>query len=135
MIKIIQGVYGHMVDGRVYPKNSTSEPFELSEAQEARLVGLGVAVYVDGGSSALPEGGDGAPLYYSVDMKADELRAIAKDMGLTFKVGMSKAEMVEAMDAHIKASIEENEADTDTTEEAEDDGEELPEFDAAEAVE
>lgn len=134
MIKIKQGVYGHLVDGRVYPKDSTSAPFELSEAQEARLVGLGVAIYVDGGSPALPEGGTAAPLY-SVDMKADELRAIAKDMGLTFKVGMSKAEMVEALEAHTKTGTEETGDDTDTPEEPGDDSEQPPAFDAAEAVE
>ena len=125
MIRIIQGVYGHQINGRVYPKDSNSEPFELTEAQEERLVKLGVAVYVDGGSTKLPEGVTAIP-EYSADMKAYELRAIGKELGLTFKAGTTKAEMVEQMDAFL---------DDNTDDEETEDGEELPEFDAAEAVE
>ena len=125
MIRIIQGVYGHQINGRVYPKDSNSEPFELTEAQEERLVKLGVAVYVDGGSTKLPEGVTGIP-EYSADMKADELRAIGKEMGLTFKAGTTKAEMVDQMDAFLGENTDGEETE---------DGEELPEFDAAEAVE
>ena len=62
---------------------------------------------------------------YSVDMKADELREIGKLCGLTFKVGMTKAEMVEALDAHIEAN---------TVLEDEDEDEDAPDFDAAGAV-
>ena len=132
MIKIIQGVYGHMIDGRVYPKDSTSEPFELTEDQEARLVKLGVAVYVD---NKPPENVTGIP-EYSVDMKADELRAIGKELGLTFKVGTTKAEMVEQMDAFLAGQDggEDINAPSGDDEEIED-GEQPPEFDATEAVE
>lgn len=135
MIKIVKGVYGYRnKNGTVSPKTEKDEPFELTEEQEARLVGLGVAVYVNGGRTALPEGVEEVP-EYSVDMKADELRAIAKKyMGLTFKPGTTKAEMVEAMDKHIEDHTVEdvtigNDGDADA------DGEPLPSFDAAEAVE
>ena len=141
MIKIVSGVYGHQVNGRVYPKDSNSAPFELTHEQEARLVNLGVAVYVDDGSTKLPEGVSGIP-EYSTSMKADELREIGKMMGLTFKVGTTKAEMVEQMDAFLAEHIDGEDINgeyskdyTGDDEESEDDGDDLPKFDAAEAVE
>lgn len=60
-----------------------------------------------------------------IDLKtlsAKELRALGKDYGLTFKVGMTKEEMAAAIEA---AQAEEAEGE---------DGEPAPEFDAAEAV-
>lgn len=121
MIKIIKGVYGYMENLIVRPKTSKDAPFELTPEQEKRLVDLGVAEYVDEPAPELPDLPDGVEAVpeYSADMKADELRAIAKGMGLTFKVGTTKAEMVAAMDRHIM----ENTVD------------EPPAFDAAEAVE
>ena len=134
MIRLIQGVYGHQINGRVYPKDSNSEPFELTSKQEARLVELKVAVYVDGGSTKLPEGVNGIP-EYSTDMKADELREVGKAMGLTFKAGTTKAKMVEQMDAFLAEHIDGDYSEENTDDEETEDGEELPEFDAAEAVE
>ena len=54
-------------------------------------------------------------------MTAKELRELGKIYGLTFKVGMSKAEMVDALKDHFAA------------ENAEDD-EDAPELDASKAV-
>ena len=51
MIKIIRGVYG------VNRLTSQSAPFVLSEKEEARLVALGVAEYVE--APANPEQGEG----------------------------------------------------------------------------
>ena len=47
---------------------------------------------------------------YSVDMKADQLRAIMEANGLTVKPRMTKREMVDALDAFF-ASDEEDEDD------------------------
>ena len=128
MIKIVQGVYGHLVNGIVYPKDSRSVPFELTPEQEERLVKKGVAVYVDAGRTALPDDVEAIP-EYSVEMKANELRAIAEKMGLKFKPGTSKAEMVKMMDAEIDAhSVE---IDEDEAEDVDD----VPAFDASEAIE
>ena len=74
MIKIVCGVYGDYTTGIVVAKNKDSAPFELPEEEEKRLVDAGVAVYVDGGRTALPEGVISIP-EYSTDMKVDELRA------------------------------------------------------------
>lgn len=151
MIKIICGVYGG-VDGMKRPGD---KPFSLSPAEEARLVARKVAVYVNEPTTEapqdedfhedapigfdetppedldeLPEGVIGIP-EYSVDMKVDQLREIGKLCGLTFKVGMSKQEMVDALDKHI----EENMVDDDEFIDADTIDPDAPTFDAAEAVE
>lgn len=46
MIKIVKGTYGAIINGQVRPKNANSPAFSLNEKEEARLVKLGVAVYV-----------------------------------------------------------------------------------------
>ena len=145
MIQMKSGVYGtkNMMRGASYG------PFSLSEAEEERLVQRGVAVYVnprpvldddfyyakvsDGAPigldetlDKLPDGVEGIP-EYSVDSSLSDLRAIGKMCGLTFKVGMSKADIVAALDKHI----EENSVDGY---DIEDDGEDAPDFNAADSV-
>ena len=144
MIKMIRGVFGLPVNGIVKGMDKNSGPFDAGAEQEERLVRLGLAVKVEvaDGEPAhtaddvvdtdtpigmddmppLPEGVTGIP-EYSVDMKATELREIGKMCGLTFKVGMTKEEMVAALDKHIAENTVEDE-----------DGEPAPVFDAAEAV-
>lgn len=117
MIRIIKGTYGYLTElGTVKPWTEKDGPLTLTEEQEARLVGLGVAEYVAKAAEveAEPEGGE----KLLEEMTAKELREVGKEYGLTLKVGMTKAEMIE----EIKAA------------EAEDD-EDVPSFDAAEAVE
>ena len=142
MIKMIRGVFGLPVNGIVKAMDKNSGAFEAGAEQEARLIRLGLAVKVEtaDGEPApvetvdtdtpigmdemppLPEDVTGIP-EYSVDMKATELREIGAMCGLTFKVGMTKAEMVAALDKHIAENTVEDE-----------DGEPAPAFDAAEAV-
>ena len=110
---------------------------EVDDATARRLVEeKGVAVYAaptpvapvlpnEDLDTELPEGVVGI-LEYSVDTKADDLRAIGELFGLTFKKGMSKADMVAALNAHI----EENSVDGFDMDDAED----APAFDATEAV-
>lgn len=47
MIRIIKGVYGHIVNGIVEPKGMNAAPFSLSDEREEELVACGVAVYVE----------------------------------------------------------------------------------------
>lgn len=141
MIRIIKGVYGHVPNpdtGIVVPKTSKDEPFSLSPEQEKRLVSIGVAEYVNAPAAPAipePEDVDGTPeaeVEISAsepeddgptlnEMSAKELREYGKGLGLTFRVGMTKAEMREAIVAAEAAA------------EPEDD-EAPPVFDAAEAV-
>ena len=107
MIHIIRGVYGYLdKDGIVRTKTEKDAPFELLPEQEARLVRLGVAEYVGNVKSAPVEEApaasdtelaptDGLSL---ADLSVKELREIGAEYGLTFKQGMSKADMVEKMD-------------------------------------
>lgn len=130
MIQIVSAAtYGLLKDGIVRPMTKDSGPFETSAEAEARLVAQGHAEYV---GSVDPIGMDDMPPEGAVeeeaaaeprpleDLTAKELRALGKEYGLTFKVGMTKAEMI--------AQIEEAQMPD------EDDGEDAPSFDAAEAV-
>lgn len=142
MIKIVCGVYGHYIDGKVVAKDKNSEPFALSPEKEAELVAKKVAVYWDEPVQDMkteddvevvaPIGFDEIPddvihiPEYSINMKAAELREIGKACGLEFEAGMTKAQMVAALDQHI----EENTVDGDEEEDEDD----APTFDPADAV-
>ena len=69
----------------------------------------------------LPEGVVGIP-EYSTRNTVKELQAIAELCGITFEEGMTKAQMVEALDQHIADNLVEGDPDG------------APTFDAAEAV-
>lgn len=143
MIKIINGVYGHYLNGKVVPKDKKSAPFELSPEQEKRLVDARVAAYVGSTESAgsagvgevkdLPEGITGVP-EYSMENTAAELREIGKLCGLTFKVGTTKAEMVAALDKHIQEHTVEGVEVNEDGEFSVADDDDAPNFDAADAV-
>lgn len=134
MIKIICGVYGYCVEHEngavsVIPKDKNSAPFSIDPKREAELVAAGVAEYVTDYDDA-PVGFDEQPPEvllssnipeYNASMSAAKLREIGKDCGLTFKVGMSKADMVSELDAFFDEASEHCE---DTP----------PTFDATEAV-
>lgn len=94
-------------------------PIEVDEALARRLVEQkGVAEYVT--PSPVEEADEpAAQPPYHIGMSAKELREIGAEYGLTFKQGISKAEMVDQMDA-LFASLEP--------------AEDAPTFDAAEAV-
>ena len=142
MIQMKTGTFGLPVNGLVKPMTKDSGPFKASKEQEARLVKLGLAVYVDEepigfdetpNPDELPDGVVGIP-EYSIDNTANELREIGKLCGLTFNVGMTKADMVAALDAHIAENavdgVEVNEDGEISVAEDED----APTFDASQAV-
>ena len=135
MIQLIRGKYGHYIDGKVVGKTKDSEPFELSPEREADIVAQGVAVYVtvaadpigfDEVPPEITEEWDDSPAVpeYGDHSSAKELRDIANMCGLSFKVGMKKADMIEALDAFFGSQVTDDEPD----------GEPAPTFDAAEAV-
>lgn len=112
MIKMIAGRFGLPVNGIIKAMDKDSGPFNAGAEQEARLVKLGMAVYVGVAENAtttdapigfdeIPEDedgedGEGASLE---DMSANDLRALGKEYGLSFKVGTKKADMIEAIKA------------------------------------
>ena len=93
MIKIISGSFGAGL------KNSRSGAFTLPDEEEKRLVDRGVAAYVNEGALLAEPGALDAPPEYSVDTNANTLRELLKGAGLKAAVGMSKQEMVNALDA------------------------------------
>lgn len=89
MIRIRAGIYGLREGNRVKPMDRNSGPFDAGAEQEAWLVRLGIAEYVDAPTKE-----------YSLANTATELREIAKKRGITFNFGMSKVEMIKVLDAH-----------------------------------
>lgn len=109
LVKIINGVYGHYTEGKVVRKDKKSEPFDLEPDKAARLVSQGVAEYVDEvqvAAVAVEE----VDIPDLEDMNVSQLRAIGKQMGITFKVGTTKAEMVEMLAAEAVDPEEVSEA-------------------------
>ena len=140
MIQMKSGTFGLSVNGFVKAMTKDSGPFVASEEQEARLVKLGLAVYVDEDPIGfdetpddLPDGVVGIP-EYSIDNTANELREIGKLCGLTFKVGMTKADMVAALDAHIAENTVDGVEVNEDGEIAVAEDEDAPTFDASQAV-
>lgn len=129
MIKMIRGVFGLPVNGTVRAMDKNSPPFEASVEQEKRLVARGFAEYVDGVDTSAPIGFDETPPEVdSLDeMNAKDLRAYGKELGLTFRVGISKAEMISA----IREALVQGEEEAPEGDSLDDDE---PEFDALEAV-
>lgn len=144
MIKIVKGVYGYVdKHGFVRPKDCNSEPFNTSPEQEARLVKLGVAEYVDEPAKAEPVNepaqvqspqNDEAVAHLDPDQLKEltnaELKAMAEDMGIDTAKLKTKAQFIEAITA-----VDVVPGSDEGSEEMEDDGEAPPTFDAAEAVE
>lgn len=144
-IKIVSGVFGWK-HGAAYDLVRAGDPaIEVEEKLAHRLVKQKVAQYVEapaeeGNMPDLPDGVYPVPAF-SIDNTVAELREIAKQCGVTFKVGMTKEDMVAALEAHIEANmvdgvdLDENETDGEPEGEPQDEPEDdAPTFDAAEAV-
>ena len=145
MIKMIRGVFGLPVNGIVKAMDKNSGAFNAGAEQEERLIRLGLAVKVEtegddslpapeavetdtpiGMDETPPEDFDEAEAVEEIvdlnTLNVKKLREIGKQYGLTFKVGVTKDEIVAAIE---KAQAEAVEVE---------DGEPAPVFDAAEAV-
>ena len=139
MIKIIQGKYGYLdKNGIVKPKTAEDEPFELTAAEEARLVERNVAEYVNtpAKENGQENGQDGGQMTGHLDPEQlaewtnAQLKDLAEEMGIDTKKLTTKAKLIEAI-----VSVEVTPGPVVDGEDIEDDGEQPPTFDAAEAVE
>lgn len=102
MIRMIKSTYGRVVTGGVEAMTKDSGPFSLSEAREAELVALGVAVKVEKTAEESPYEG----------MKMTELRKAAAALGVDASAAKTKKEviaMLEAAEATEKTSAAETE--------------------------
>ena len=134
MIKIISGVYGYLdKNGCVKPKTEKDDPFELTKEQEARLVGLGVAEYVSapGSEPETDEFGGYLDPEQLGELTNAQLKELAEEMGIDTKKLTTKAKLIEAITA---ANVAPGPAEGEDGEGTEDNGEPLPDFDPAEAV-
>jgi len=125
-IKIKRGFYGLHTKLGVQTKGPNDEAFEVDDNEAKRLVDLGIAKYIgdtpvatveesadeDNASVNPPEieapaeseyEGDSVTDIpeYSIDSNATDLRAIAKSVGITLKVGTTKEDMVKALDEYF----------------------------------
>ena len=146
MIKIINGVYGFMTEnGTVKPKTEKDDPFELTKEQEARLVGLGVAKYVDEPDKTPAQAPGQDPEKTGevtghldpkqlAELTNAQLKDMAEKMGIDTKKLTTKAKLIEAITSVevIPGPAEDDEVEPKG--DGEDDGEAAPTFDAAEAV-
>lgn len=129
-IRIISGVYGHRPKGAKFVhQKRAGDIIEVESDKAERLVALKVAEYVNqadfiatdevatGESEENKSLTTNNPLddedtpdedlqlferpHYNAEMKIDELRKIMDEYGLVFRVGMSKEDIVENLDAYF----------------------------------
>lgn len=110
MIKIIKGSYGLRCGASIKAIPAGSEPIELSKEKEARLVRLGVAVYVTEQDDEIEQPTEGSDETqddeivdefpeYNDDMKLADLKKIAETYGVDASSMRSKKEVIAAIDA------------------------------------
>lgn len=130
-VRIVTGIYGYRPEGAKFiTPVRAGDVVEVSDQEADRLVSINVAVYAgedatersavpaappsegafDGMAGvdtlAVEEGAEAEERnlpYYSVSMKVDQLRALLAQFGIPCRVGMSKADMVAALDALFSA--------------------------------
>lgn len=147
-VKIISGTYGCKIKGRIVPKDLTSEPFELEDAEAERLVSLGVAEIItegvatggngketnppsvnptddENGSNGENEGGNDITGHLDAEqleeMTIKELKALAEDMGIDtgkFKVKAEYIQAIVAVEVSAPADDENGENPPDISPEA-----------------
>lgn len=117
-IKIINGTYGFRPEPHVVePKTADDAPFLVEDAEAARLVSLGVAAIVDEVAAVDPPAGDpGSALVYNEEMKLDELKGVAREVGATedeLKPLRSKKEVIALIDKILDGSDDEEDDEDD----------------------
>ena len=105
MIRIITNTtYGYNNGKYIEPKTKDSEPFSVRAEREAELVAAGIAEYVGEPDKPINDT-ISEPIEADVEfteeslgeMTMNELREIAKTLGVKQKAGMKKADLVEAI--------------------------------------
>lgn len=130
-IKITGGRYGYISPSGVKSvKTSDDPPFEVEDSEAARLVKRGVAE-IDREGGKRPETGDisegegsnhiedkepaedepEGSLDYDENTSIKKLREIGKKCGLSFPVGVTKADIIAALDEYFES--EDNDSDVD----------------------
>lgn len=130
LVEIISGVYGYDTGTAVIGKKVGDKPFFLDEEKAQRLFSLGVAKpctdvnypnsYIYDDVVDEDEKSDNDENINFDDMTLEELKEFAETYGIKYKIGTKKAVFIEQI-KQAMAEIDDNE-------------EEMPVFDAIEAV-
>lgn len=106
-VKILCGGTSYKIGDGLFRLALRGDVIDVTGEEAEALIASGAAEAVDAAppvsdtpADKAEEGGDG-PVAYSVDLKADQLRAIMEAYGLTASPRMTKREMVDALDAHF----------------------------------
>ena len=116
MVQIIKGSYGMRVGKTIKPVSANDGPVELPKEEEERLIGLGVAVKVAANSEDKSNNGEGKP-----NKPAS-------------KKGKGKGKTNTEEENNDETLGDDGDATPDDRDEEETPADELPEFDAADAV-
>ena len=111
-IKIIAGGYGYRPEGAKSVTLITKHhaPVAVPDAEAERLVQLGVAKIVES-NIPLVRPDDGYQIFeYSMKNRADELKALMDKFELPYEDGITKRQMVDALDEFFE-SVEDEEDD------------------------
>lgn len=113
-IKIIAGSYGYRAEGASSVTLITKQhpPVVVSDEEAERLIALGVAVIVESDLPLVrPEQPpvDLAHPEYSMKNKAYELKALMDEFELPYEEGITKQQMVDALDAYFETPADEEE--------------------------
>lgn len=124
-IQIIKGTFGYLREGAVSVvlKDNRSGPFEVSDAVAYRLVRSGIAEIAEDEDFVAA---------YDETMTKKQLVDVGKGLGVELSDKMSKADMLEALDAAAAGNDEKPEDDSEDTEDLESDGEAPPAINPAE---
>ena len=129
LVKIISGTYGHrplLPNGKrspyLNPVKAGSAPIDVDEAEAERLIALGVAAKAEAGENEAPAvkaaetapAAAGEPFTGHLDgadlesMSFNDLKALAKDMGIDAGKIKSKAALIKAIsEVEVEAPAEE----------------------------
>lgn len=112
LIKIIKGGYGHVEKGTVTLKTEKDRYFEVDHDKAKRLLDLGVAICaIEPKIEAEPktEGEEfEVTREYLEGLKMDKLKDFAEQLGMTYRVGMKKANFIDEIEAEIERQAEES---------------------------
>ena len=143
-VKIIKGVFGWKSNKGYKLVRAGDPPINVDDVLAKRLVERAkVAEYVPVKEAPMSEettiNNENSKTFVSDEfetMNPQNLRAVGKEYGLTFPVGITKSEMINAIRNAVGQSENNFDDDTDNSSEEiiENNSDEVPTFDAAEAV-
>lgn len=125
MIRIISGTYGHRENGRIEVKTPKSDPFCCDKKEEARLVNLKVAEYVDTAEKKQVDEKKATDEETKLEnFNVKQLKAFAKDNGIELDKKLTKKDdIIKAIESFFDTANKVVEDETDDEQDDNDDEE------------